>query len=102
MQLHGSSRRPVPTTGKTVTVTFGLIALGTGSTSGYCVQSVEVYKADGTKHAKATDTDADLCPGEFYSLSAGAAGGDGLRYRVEMKSEDNKTNDYYILVQRGA
>ncbi|MYH51349.1 MAG: hypothetical protein F4139_00195 [Gemmatimonadetes bacterium] len=89
-------------TTQNVTVSFGLVALGAGSTSGYCVQEVEVYTADGTKHAKATDTDADLCPGEFYSLSSGAAGGDGLRYRVEMKSEDKKTNDYYILVTRGS
>ncbi|MDE2794933.1 MAG: hypothetical protein OXL34_08965 [Gemmatimonadota bacterium] len=88
-------------TTQNATVSFGLVALGTGSSSGYCVQAVEVYKADGSKHAKATDTDADLCQGEFYSLSSGAAGGDGLRYRVEMASEDNKKRSYYILVTRG-
>ena len=88
-------------TTQNVTVRFDLISLGAGSASGYCVQSVEVYNADGSKRAKATDTDADLCPGEFYSLSAGAVGGGGLYYRVEMKSEDGKTNDYTILVQRG-
>lgn len=87
------------------TVIFNLIALGTGSTSGYCVQSVKVFRVDGSEHPKATDTDADLCPGESYSLSAGGTStnpGDGRRYRVEMRSEAKKPADFYILVQRGA
>ena len=81
------------------TVDFDLVALGAGS-SGYCVQSVEVYKADDSKHAKATDSDADLCRGEFYTLDGGGKNGPGVRYRVELKSEDGKSNAYYILVRR--
>ena len=57
---------------------------------------------NGDKVEKGTDTDLDLCPGEFYTLSAGAAGGDGVLYRVEMASEDGVKDDFFIIVLRGS